>query len=237
LYLLFKRVYLPRILGKVGEYKVSRTLRWLNRKDYKVYNDIYLKVKGNTSQIDHLVLSIYGIFVIETKNYKGWIFGNDKSKYWTQTLYNSKYKLYNPVIQNWSHVNSIKRISIDLQNAHYFPIVVFAGTARLKKIHSSIPVIYRRKLLRTIKRSREVYMTYEQLEIIDQEIRQSLVSGKKRKRAHIKSVKRNIKRKEKHVISNVCPKCGSRLELKDGRHGKFYGCSNFPNCKFTRSAR
>jgi len=221
----------------VGEYYVASNLKRLNKKDYKVYNNIYLRNYGKTSQIDHLILSIYGIFVIETKNYKGWIFGNGKSKFWTQTLFKRKFKIYNPVIQNWTHVNSLKRISVELRNAKYFPIVVFVGTAKLKKINSSVPVIKKHKLLRTIKREKQVYLTHEQLAKIDNDIIQSLVSGKAIKKEHIKNVKRNIKRKkvQKDLDSKICPKCGGRLVIRNGKYGQFHGCSNFPNCNFTKN--
>ncbi|SMO91084.1 Topoisomerase DNA binding C4 zinc finger [Saccharicrinis carchari] len=239
LFIAFKKYYLPKILGRLGEYYVARTLKRLNKKDYVVYNNIYLRNNGNTSQIDHLVLSIYGIFVIETKNYKGWIFGNDRSKYWTQILYKKKYKIYNPVIQNWTHVNFLKRISFELKNSNYFPIIVFAGNAKLKKIVSSVPVIYKRKLIRTIKRNKEVHITHEQLAKIDRTIKQSLISGKVIKKEHIKNVKRNIKRKKakRRGDSNICPKCGGKLVIKQGRYGWFQGCSNYPICKSTKNVK
>ncbi|MBC30954.1 MAG: hypothetical protein CMH48_08915 [Muricauda sp.] len=133
LYHLFKKFYLPKIYGSLGEFYVARILKRLNKKDYIVYNNIYLKKNGKTSQVDHLIISIYGIYVIETKNYKGWIFGHEKSKYWSQTLYKKKYKFFNPVIQNWTHINFIKSLSRDLKNTHFFPIIVFTGKAKLKK--------------------------------------------------------------------------------------------------------
>lgn len=69
-------------------------------KDYIVINNLKLNTKGTISQIDHLVVSNYGIFVIETKNYKGWILGNEDSQNWTQVIYKYKNKFYNPVLQN-----------------------------------------------------------------------------------------------------------------------------------------
>ena len=140
LFTLFKKYTLPKIYGSIGEYYVARILKRLNKKDYIVYNNVYLKNNGRTSQIDHLVISIYGLFVIETKNYKGWIFGNEKSKFWTQTLYKKKFKIFNPVIQNWTHVNFLKGISQELKNLHFLPIVVFAGKAKLKNLGLPLPV-------------------------------------------------------------------------------------------------
>ena len=169
--LIFKRVVLPKVKGRAGESRVALTLRRLSKDNYKVYNNIYLKDRARITQIDHLVLSVYGIFVIETKRYKGWIFGNENSKYWTQVLYKNKYKLYNPVWQNGSHVNFLRRILSEFDDSKFFPIVVFAGSAKLKKVKSSVPVIYRRKLLRTIRRQQEIVITHNKLERIDSLIR------------------------------------------------------------------
>ncbi|MFK8006321.1 MAG: nuclease-related domain-containing protein, partial [Saprospiraceae bacterium] len=90
----------PKIKGIRGEYKVSRVLRKLDKTEYKIFHDLYLKSEDRYTQIDHLIISIYGVFVIETKNYKGWIHGNEKSEYWTQTIYKKKTKFRNPVKQN-----------------------------------------------------------------------------------------------------------------------------------------
>ena len=80
-----------KIKGWYGEKNVSNKLSYLDPQKYVTLNDILIKNdKGSSSQIDHLVISIYGIFVIETKNYKGWIFGNEKSEKWLQVIYKEK---------------------------------------------------------------------------------------------------------------------------------------------------
>ncbi|WP_431130125.1 NERD domain-containing protein [Flagellimonas flava] len=236
-YRLFKKYYLPKIYGSLGEFYVSRTLKRLGQKDYIVHNNIYLEKNGRTSQIDHLVISIYGIFVIETKTYKGWIYGNENSKYWTQTLYRKKYKLYNPILQNWSHINFIKGLSRSLTFNHYFPIVVFAGKAKLKRIESSVPVIYRRKLIRTIRRKKDVLFTHGEMHKINAVILNYLVSGSKIKKEHRKHTKKTVKRSKKRTDFRACPRCGGKLVAKDGKYGKFYGCSNYPSCNFTKNIK
>lgn len=66
--------------------------------EYLIYHDFYVEKKdGKTAHIDHVVLSKYGIFVIETKNYKGWIFGNETQKNWMQVIYKKKTRFYNPI--------------------------------------------------------------------------------------------------------------------------------------------
>lgn len=85
LFSLLQEVYSSQIKGETGEMTVDYLLSKLD-KDYYLYaNNILLPLKnGGTTQIDHLVLSCYGIFVIETKNYQGFIFGDEVQDYWTQ---------------------------------------------------------------------------------------------------------------------------------------------------------
>jgi ssDNA-binding Zn-finger/Zn-ribbon topoisomerase 1 len=51
------------------------------------------------------------------------------------------------------------------------------------------------------------------------------------------TVKRSTKQKtttSKTTTNKSCPKCKSRMVLRNGRYGKFYGCSRFPYCRGTR---
>ena len=96
--------------GVIGETKIALLLKLLSKEQYKIINNIMIYSKWGTSQIDHIVISIFGIFVIETKNYKGWIFGSENQEYWTQTIYGNKYKLYNPIRQNYSHIQALKNL-------------------------------------------------------------------------------------------------------------------------------
>ena len=115
------KIYSPKIKGSIGEAKVNTRLNFLG-KEYIVLKDILIKSSnGYTSQIDELVLSEYGIFVIETKNYKGWIFGNEKSENWTQVIYKEKNTFRNPIKQNWSHIYALKNVLSEFPNLKYFP--------------------------------------------------------------------------------------------------------------------
>lgn len=100
IYVYFKKAVAPKIKGTLGEYKVSLKLKRLTKKKYIVLNNILLKIGETTTQIDHVVISKSGIFIIETKNYKGWIHGHENSNYWTQTIYKHKTKFRNPIKQN-----------------------------------------------------------------------------------------------------------------------------------------
>ena len=121
----------PERIGQSGEVEVAEILSELPESNYRVLNDVLIKVGNISIQIDHIVVSIYGIFVIETKNYKGWIIGKETSYEWTQCIYNFKNKFYNPIRQNYTHISVLKNI-LNLSDHFFIPIVVFTDRAELK---------------------------------------------------------------------------------------------------------
>lgn len=221
--------YKPQIKGRVGESKVAFLLSRLNKHKYFVFNDLHLAHNGYTTQIDHLVLSIYGVFVIETKNYKGWIFGNEKSTYWTQTIYGTRNRMYNPILQNWKHVNFLKRLSPELKSATYFPIVVFTGSGELREIEATVPVIYKNSLRQLIKSQKEVIFTHQEVDSLNVFISKYIASKKEIKNQHKKSFL-----SKEYKENRTCPKCGGYIKEKEGKYGRFLGCSTYPNCNFTK---
>ena len=102
----------PFLIGKRGENFVSRKLLELDSEHYNVLDDLMLPSLGNTNttQIDHIVVSDFGIFCIETKSYSGWIFGNAQQQHWTQVLYRYKKWFYNPLRQNYAHIKAVEAI-------------------------------------------------------------------------------------------------------------------------------
>lgn len=141
-----------KIKGRIGEINVASRLNLLNHDEYKILNNVILQTKnGGIVQIDHIIVSVYGIFVIETKNYKGWIFGNENAENWMQVIYKEKNQFRNPIKQNWSHVYALKNLLADFPNAKFIPIVVFTGSGILKEISANSIVVYDTRLLRAIK--------------------------------------------------------------------------------------
>jgi hypothetical protein len=221
--------------GAQGESRVARKLKGLGRNGSRVFNDVTIRTKHGSSQIDHVVISIYGIFVIETKNYRGWIHGNEKSEYWTQSIYKKKTKFRNPVRQNWSHVYALKEVLPETKKVTYFPIVVFSGNAELKNVYSDIPVIYSQQLARTIKaKSRNAVLSLEQVDNLTERLNQVISRSPVSRKDHIRQVKINIRQKKLLEKKLICPKCEVDLIVREGKYGKFYGCSNYPKCRYTR---
>lgn len=127
--------------GKVWELRVGSILKKLPVDRYKIINNLLLTSNGYSMQIDHIVISIYGIFVIETKFYQGWIYGGKNSEYWTQNIYGNKYQLHNPIHQNQGHIRALKFLLKDYGNIPFISIVAFSRQASLG-IDAHSPVIY-----------------------------------------------------------------------------------------------
>lgn len=203
-----------KIKGSIGEAKVNTRLNFIG-KEYIVLKDILIKSSnGYTSQIDELVLSEYGLFVIETKNYKGWIFGNEKAENWTQVIYKEKHTFRNPIKQNWSHIYALKSLLSDYPNIKYHPIVVFSGNATLKSIESSIPVIYSNKLNSTIRKlSFEKCLSIDELNKIQTILESSELKERNARKEHIKNIKQNVREKKIKMANLICPRCNGELKL------------------------
>lgn len=142
------RIKMPSIKGRLGENNVSNILKRLSD-EYFVINDLLLKTSRGTTQIDHVVISKYGIFVIETKNYTGWIYGGENAENWTKNVYGNKYSFRTPLKQNYAHIKALMEIlgisSFDV----FVPIVAFSNQADIK-VQCSKEVINFYELLRTI---------------------------------------------------------------------------------------
>ena len=118
--------------GKRGERIVAKELAKLKKKDNIIINDLLLPTSnGRTSQIDHVVISTRGIFVIETKNHAGRISGGEHSQYWQQHLSSQSRTLYNPLLQNRSHLRAIRRLLPKLDADFFSTMVVFTEAWRL----------------------------------------------------------------------------------------------------------
>ena len=116
-----------------GELLVRKAIKkHFHSPNYHLLNHITLKHGKSTTQIDHILVSSYGVFVIETKNYKGWIFANPKHETWTQVLFKAKFKFQNPIYQNHRHVVAVRELLDFLPQETIKSVVVFSGDAEFK---------------------------------------------------------------------------------------------------------
>lgn len=223
--------------GKAGESTVSHILRSLPE-DYLVINDVIIpdqvtdSNKKYTTQIDHVVVAPFGIFVIETKNYSGWIFGDEKSKRWKQTFKTTEaHYLYNPIKQNWGHTYALAE-HLHLNIRAFKPIVVFSNNCKLH-ISSTTPVVYMSQLKACILQYTQEIIPRESVALIFDRLSKTNLVGAEIEDIHIQSIGERHVNKEIALQQGKCPRCGGNLVLRNGRYGQFYGCSNYPKCKFT----
>lgn len=118
-----------------GEREIAGLLsRELSYKDYFIFNNLILPSENNGStQIDHIVISKFGIFVIESKDYNGWIFGRKDDPMWVQSLPggNNKFSFQNPIHQNYAHIMALKTLMPFVADKFY-SVVVFSKRSEFK---------------------------------------------------------------------------------------------------------
>lgn len=221
--------------GKIGEQRVSALLKNLPNNEYDVLNDILIPCEFGTTQIDHLVFSRYGIFIIETKNYKGWIYGNENAENWTQKIYRNKYYTFrNPVKQNYAHQKALQSI-LAIEDYCFHPIVVFADSAYIKN-HIKETVVNNHYLISTILKYKDEVINSTDIPNLINKVKSAALIDKSSRKNHVKSIRYKVKADELKIKYGICPKCGASLVLKYGTYGKFYGCSNYPKCTYIHKA-
>ncbi|MBS4172870.1 nuclease-related domain-containing protein [Bacillus sp. FJAT-49736] len=133
----FLKVYLDK--GLLGEYLTYTMLQKLPGEHKTIVNTYLPNSKGGTTEIDLVFIHETGIYVIESKNYSGWIFGKESDRNWCQMLPNrQKSYFYNPVKQNQTHMNALKRELPTIAEKNMFSLIVFSNRCQLKKISVDI---------------------------------------------------------------------------------------------------
>ena len=243
----------PTEKGKEGEEDVAYVVNRISAQTGAItMKDLYLPwPSGKTAQIDELIIADSGIYVIEMKNYKGWIFGNENNQYWTQVLYtgyrgvSTKYRLYNPIWQNQSHIKCIRK-NLPGYNVPIHSIIVFSDEAVFKDVtysSSDVHLIYMSDLTLTF-RNIAVAHRGEVSADVRQSIKEILTraSSQADKANHVERVHHDIRIREERIEKGLCPKCGSPLVVRTVKHGPnagshFLGCSRYPDCYYTRNIR
>ncbi|ENG7521839.1 NERD domain-containing protein [Vibrio harveyi] len=231
--LLIVSVFKSRWLkGAFGEFLVNRLLSKLPESDYTLIKDVTLPTSDGTTQVDHIVVSKYGIFVVETKNMKGWIFGSARQKQWTQKIYRHSSKFQNPLRQNYKHIKALETL-LGCSEEHLHSVIVFIGDSTFK---TEMPpnVTYARGSIRYIQQFNDVVFSDKDYARLTESINQiKLKRGIITDLKHRKHVKEVVTSK---ASSNQCPRCGSEMVLRETKRGEnigkqFWGCSTFPKCR------
>lgn len=183
-------IYYPKFRGFMGEFWLKLELKKLPKNKYKLLNDIMIEDEKGTHQIDHIVLSKYGIFVIEMKNYYGLIIGNQYKEKWYQYLGKNKYTFHNPMYQNYGHIKALSNV-LKLNEELFIPITCFSNQVKLK-VTSNKPVVQVDTINRNILKYTEEIITCD-LNELSLKIENMNILDKIKRKEHVKNI-RNLKR-------------------------------------------
>lgn len=185
-------------LGRRGEKLIARELKLVRifGRSGKILRNAYIpKGNGETTEIDVLFITAKGIFVLESKNYSGWIFGSESQHKWTVSFPNgAKERFFNPIKQNRAHCKWLSRYLGD--DTPLFSIVVFSKRCKLKKITVDSPdvrVVERDRLYATV---RDIWddslnaLNEADVEAIYAHLRSFTQITRKQKWEHIENIKR-----------------------------------------------
>ena len=223
--------------GHFGEYLAQYALNHDNLSGYmKTLVNLYIPYKGRKTELDVIMIHEKGIFVFESKNYSGWIFGSADQQKWTQCFPNKeKHQFYNPIMQNHTHIKALSEY-LQLPIDAFSSYIIFHEHCELKKVpeNTEAYVIVKRndmlKKLRRVLSDRQIIYTHDQIDAFVNRLESTGNADDDQKKQHIEAIKDRTE-------GNVCPFCNSSLVERKGKFGAFYGCSGYPKCKYTRNIK
>lgn len=223
--------------GQFGEYTIEYALGHKNIDGrMAIFKNLYVPYKGKTTEVDLLMLHEKGIFVFESKNYSGWIFGDRDQLNWTQSLSNrEKNHFYNPIRQNQTHIKALAA-ALDKSVADFTSYVVFSERCELKKVPTNtdeVVIVRRPEMLKHLRKAlaeRSVIYSLEEMERLTAILTTFTNKSETVKQEHVDEIHRQLN-------SDQCPFCGNKLVRRNGKYGAFWGCSTYPRCKYKRQIK
>jgi hypothetical protein len=231
---LFKSALFKGVIGEAMIHMAARL--FLNKHDYHLIKHVTILAGGGSIRIDHIIVSRFGLFVVEIKNMKGLVFGSEDQKTWTLRRFKSARTFQNPLHQIYKHTKTMEDV-FGLEPGKMFSIVVFVGECAFA---TPMPdnVIYGGRYIRYIKSKTEVLLTDTEMQQIIQQIADGhLEPSLKNHLRHAQHVRETMAAKYEPDVSaaKLCPECGSTMVLLTVEIGpepgsQFWGCSTFPKC-------
>ena len=187
------KLFKPQIKGWFGEIVLNTLLKVrLDNSKYKILHNVMLPTDdGATTQIDHIVVSQWGIFVIETKTYSGWVFGEAKSPQWTVTHYRRKVKFQNPLRQNYKHLSTLSEC-LGIPMEYFKTVVAFCGETVFKTAMPDEVMLFGDAPDYILKHSSTPIIKAEQVsEIVEAIMEWQGTLSRERKAAHVENLRKN----------------------------------------------
>lgn len=243
--------------GRLGEFYTYKYLKSLAGYKRYLFNLYIPKNNGETTELDVVLLHESGIYVFESKNYSGWIFGTESQQYWTQTLptgrgKSQKNQFYNPVLQNKGHLKWVQTFLAD-PNLPFYSYIVFSDRCTLKDVtltNEKHYVVNRYNLFSAVQQNiakAGIQLSSDKIDELFEKLYPLTRTNEAEKIAHIKSIQQRSKENfsqnifasmaTPNVENLLCPRCGGRLVMRIASKGtrqgiRFWGCSNYPKCRY-----
>ena len=259
-YKVTRNTFLSSLIDKGirGEYLIYEKLSYLERDGAQFLFNLYIpNSKGGTTELDVVLIQKAGVYVFESKNYSGWIFGSEDQAFWTQTLpkgkKSQKERFYNPIKQNHSHIKNLRSIIGESVPVH--SVIVFSERCELKNVtvcSSDIAVVKRYHVGRAVKDiedrcgnfcldNADIERLYGQLYPYTQvsaTVKEQHINNISKDAISMRNKTKNLKN-DKVKDPMLCPQCGAPLVLRTAKKGvnsgkQFYGCSDYPSCRFIK---
>ena len=220
--------------GLIGEDLIADILYETVPGEFQVFRNLYVPYRGATTELDIVMVHETGIFVFESKNYRGWIYGSMGDLNWTQMFPNRRTRpFYNPVRQNRTHIKALSQY-LDIPSRFFRSCIVFSDECELRKVPetSALTVITQtseleERLQHSISALPSAFRP-EEIRDISERLLPLTDADSSVKEKHIERIRDALE-------SDICPFCGAELALRRGKYSEFWGCSNYPQCKFKRN--
>jgi len=251
----------PGFKGWIGEVRLDRTLRKLPAQRYHLIGNLTLPTADGSTQLDHVLVSPHGVFVIETKNFGGWIFGKAHEKMWTQKFPRRSSSFQNPLRQNYKHVRTLAELT-GVDEAALFSLVVFVGTAEFKT--AMPPNVVKLSGCRAAIEAHTAQLLDEAevARVLARIQSTRLAPGWRTHAMHVRHVKQTVEARQAPravappsphapvdapapevatvsapAAAEAFPRCGGKLDVLTYRSGpklgaSFQGCLRFPACSY-----
>ena len=234
------KLFVPTIKGRIGEGLVNLAAKLrLDPDVYHLLHDVTIPSKTGTTQIDHVIVSVYGLFVIETKNYKGWIYASAQDAQWTQVHFRQKHRFQNPLRQNYAHVCALSEL-LGIPKDTIHGVVCFMGDAKFKTPVPEGVFLEGRYVNHIQSFQTELFSKEEVAQLLQRLESGRLERGFKTNRQHVRQLNARHSASPPESASPTCSACGSAMVLRTAKKGPnagnpFWGCSRYPACKRTQN--
>lgn len=209
---------------------------WRPRHDpglsFRHYHGLIVPDERGTTEIDEVLVTPAGVFVVEKKDFSAWIYGNEADKNWTAVYPRETHRFQNPLRQNYRHIKALESF-LRIERSIFSSVIAFSPRSRL--MTPLPPQVLSSDHVAFVRARTDVALSPEDFDRICASLDTLKASS------DTASLDRHVKHlKERFDSTTRCPRCTGNLVRRQSRkpgnrQNVFLGCSNFPACRYVRN--